>query len=106
MKLYLNIFLFFLLQEFDVNTQVIYVEDGKSYTDSSFSKIYDGEIIEKYENGNIKRIGHYLNGRANGEFTTFYPNGQLNSKSFYLNGKEQGECILFFENGKTLYKIR
>ena len=75
--------LFSLLIASQAFSQVYNRTDEKNYLDSTFTQILEGEIVEKYHNGNVKSVRRYKNGKAHGEFLTFYPNGQLNSKSYF-----------------------
>ena len=55
--------------------------------------------IEKYDNGQIKYINTYENGKMNGVFMQFYENGNLQCEGTYKNYKRDGFMRGFYENG-------
>lgn len=110
-------------------SQVYNQKDSTYYTDSSFTKLFDGEIIsyntsngviqEKrtysfgklhgdhivyHPNGNVAKKVTYVNGIPNGELLKYHPNGKLQGKTNYLNGDLHGEWIQYHENGTILGK--
>jgi len=83
-----------------------------------------GLLKAYYENGNVKKLGSYLNGKENGlfkeynedgtmnfeysmkdgvmngAFKTYYENGQLKKSGSFLNGKANGNFKEYAENGE------
>jgi len=55
--------------------------------------------ITKYDNGQIKDIYTYENGKTNGVFMQFYENGNLRCEGTYKNYKRHGFMRCFHENG-------
>ena len=47
----------------------------------------NGKIKEFFENGKLKFIGEYLNGKRNGKGKEYSDNGNSIFKGEYLNGK-------------------
>ena len=86
-------------------SQYYNLSDSTYYSDSSFTRLYVGDIVINYENGKIKSKMSYLDGKAHGEFISYYENGKINSKSNYVNNVEHGECLLYFEFGPDYNKI-
>lgn len=62
--------------------------------------IYNGEYIERYENGVIRKRGDIAGGVAHGEWLSFYPSGKLWSKGTYVNGLRTGYGVSYYENGQ------
>ena len=62
--------------------------------------IWDGEIVEYYENGQLSRKTNYKDGKKEGESLWYYANGQLWIKSNFKDGKPEGEHLEYDKNGK------
>lgn len=62
-----------------------------------------GEFKDYFADGNIRFIGNYKNGEADGKFTWYHPNGKVSSTGEYVNGNKNGEWKSFFPDGKTSY---
>ena len=60
----------------------------------------EGEWKEYHKNGALKKIGNYKNGKKEGEEKRYHENGDLFSIENYVNGKEEGEWKYYHENGK------
>ena len=58
------------------------------------------EQKEYYDNGKLKSIGKFTNGKANGEWKNYYENGQLKQIGNLIGGKVTGECKNYHENGQ------
>ena len=73
---------------------------------------FTGQIVKKYENGQVQSIENFKNGKLYGEFKEFYKDGTLaqigsfksgdleNIKAFYENGNLKFEEILKDRKGK------
>ena len=79
---------------------------------------FTGQIVKKYENGQVQSIENFKNGKLYGEFKEFYKDGTLaqigsfksgvleNIKAFYENGNLKFEEILkgkykgYYPNGQ------
>lgn len=57
-----------------------------------------GKETIKYENNNIKHVGHYINGKRDGDFIWFYSNGTFRILCTYKNDKLDGLETKFHEN--------
>ena len=83
----------------------------KKYTDDrellSFSvkdgKI-DGQYIEYYSSGSIKKKTNFKNGILDGKYSKFYKNNLLMEEFEYKNGLMEGERILNWGNGNLKEK--
>ena len=83
----------------------------KKYTDDrellSFSvkdgKI-DGQYIEYYSSGSIKKKTNFKNGILDGKYSKFYQNNLLMEEFEYKNGLMEGERILNWGNGNLKEK--
>jgi hypothetical protein len=62
--------------------------------------IYDGEHIDRYENGVIYMRGQVRGGLRHGEWLSFYRNGTLWSRGHYFNGYREGYGVSYHPNGK------
>lgn len=58
------------------------------------------EKKEYYENGQLKSVGNFANGKANGEWKFYHENGQLAAIGKYINGKANGEWKEYYNNGQ------
>jgi antitoxin component YwqK of YwqJK toxin-antitoxin module len=61
--------------------------------------VYNGEHIERYDNGVIFKRGDVQGGLRAGEWLTFYEDGKLWSKGTYENGLRQGYGVSYWRNG-------
>src|ERR1044072_4267970 len=52
--------------------------------------IWNGDYIEKYDNGVVKKRGYVSGGLASGEWLTFYEDGKPWSRGNYHNGVRTG----------------
>ena len=62
--------------------------------------IFNGEFVDRYENGVIYMKGEVSGGVREGEWTTFYRSGKEWSHGIYKNGLRQGHGVSYFENGQ------
>jgi antitoxin component YwqK of YwqJK toxin-antitoxin module len=63
--------------------------------------------IEHYENGQIKEIRKYLNGKRDGLWIGFYENGDTMYYQTYKDGLENGDDVFYYRKGggsKKRYK--
>ena len=61
------------------------------------------EIVETYDNGNIKSITYHKksrNGIEKVKYEEYYENGQKSSEKTYKNGQEDGKWTDWYENGQ------
>ena len=65
------------------------------------------EIIETYDNGNIKSITSHKETRNRIEkvkYVEYYENGQKELVETYKDGKEDGKWTFWYENGKKSWE--
>jgi antitoxin component YwqK of YwqJK toxin-antitoxin module len=62
--------------------------------------IFNGEHIERYDNGVIFMRGDVSGGLRHGEWITFYQSGKEWSRGFYEAGLRQGHGVSYWENGQ------
>ena len=55
-----------------------------------------------HENGQLKRKGHYKDGKEDGPFEIYYPTGILKRKGFFQEGRLHGESESYDENGRLI----
>lgn len=61
--------------------------------------IWDGDYIEKYPNGVIKKRGYIKGGLASGDWLTFYEDGKPYSKGTYHSGYRTGYGVSWYHDG-------
>lgn len=61
--------------------------------------IWNGDYIERYPNGIVKKRGYVAGGLASGEWLTFYDDGKPYSKGQYHNGIRVGYGVSWYHNG-------
>jgi hypothetical protein len=62
--------------------------------------IWNGDYIERYANGIVKKRGYVAGGLASGEWLTFYEDGKPYSKGQYHNGIRVGYGVSWYHNGE------
>ena len=62
--------------------------------------IYDGEHIERYDNGVIYMRGEVKGGLRHGEWLSFYKDGKEWSRGTYDNGFREGYGVSYYANGE------
>lgn len=62
--------------------------------------IFNGDYIERYDNGVIFKRGLIQGGEAQGTWRSFHANGNLYSQGEYVNGIRQGYAVTYDEKGK------
>ena len=63
---------------------------------------YTGEYLCKYENGQKKKEGRYIDGKLIGKSTTWYESGQKKSEENYKNGKLDGKSTWWNKRGQKI----
>ncbi|HTL83416.1 MAG TPA: hypothetical protein VL651_16990 [Bacteroidia bacterium] len=61
--------------------------------------IYDGEHVERYDNGVVYMKGEVKGGLRHGEWMTFYKDGKLWSQGTYKDGFREGYGVSYYANG-------
>jgi antitoxin component YwqK of YwqJK toxin-antitoxin module len=62
--------------------------------------VFNGEKIERYDNGVIFKRGVVAGGLRTGEWLSFFKDGKPWSKGTYVNGLRDGYGVSWFEDGK------
>lgn len=65
-----------------------------------------GQSTEYYENGSVKSIKEFKNGKLDGKYVSFYSTGVKRSEEEYRNGRLFGSIILYDEKGDTTELVR
>lgn len=81
----------------------VYNENGKlkymvEYKDGKAN----GQVKQFYEDGKLYMEATFTEGRRNGKCTYFYKNGKAHSVSIYVNGTREGDEIKYWESGELL----
>ena len=64
---------------------------------------FTGQIIKKYNNGQVKSIENFKNGKLNGEFKEFFEDGKLFQIATFKNG-DMKNIKVFYENGNLKFE--
>lgn len=83
----------------------IKIIDGIAYFRESSSIVKIGKIEERYENGNLKMEGWFLDGEKDEVWTWYYENGKASEEKIYIAGKLNGSSKKWDENGKLISKV-
>ena len=62
--------------------------------------IWEGDYVEKYPNGVIKKRGYVKGGLASGDWLTFYDDGKPYSKGTYHAGYRVGYGVSWYHDGQ------
>ncbi|MBM78024.1 MAG: hypothetical protein CL846_06040 [Crocinitomicaceae bacterium] len=98
-----------LFKVYDENNKIIKKEFYKNDT-IVFSGFVDtlgaknGLWIYYYQNGEIKKQGHFDNNKKKGEWVFYYRNKVIEQKGNYINGKPEGLWTWWYENEKIRRK--
>ena len=68
------------------------------------NKIYNGKVIEYFENGNIKYQGDYKNNKRDGKGILYYEIGNKYYDGDFKLNKFDGKGISFYKNGIKQYE--
>ena len=60
---------------------------------------FNGDFIEKFENGELKGKGTFVNGQLEGNRIQYYPNGQKKTEKMYKEAYPHGMAKEFYEDG-------
>lgn len=85
------------------NEVIDFYENGKCKHKYSYIENIEfgvGYMIENfYENGSIKNIGYWAEGKRVGKFILYYENGRIESIDHYKGGELDGICESWYDNG-------
>lgn len=94
----------FSLQGFGQKVQEDLYENGtlkrQVEVDGDFSK-----VKTYYENGQLKEIGSFFKGKADGLWVSFDESGNKISQGEFKNGEKHGDWLIWTPQGKALYHI-
>ena len=85
---------------FPYNTDSIVSEEGSFVND-----LEDGLWIKYHQNGQIREIVNYLDGKLYGLRVLITKQGKIKEQENYINGKYYGLQMYFHDNGKPSIKI-
>jgi antitoxin component YwqK of YwqJK toxin-antitoxin module len=75
--------------------------------------VIKGKFISYYENGQLKQIENYADGKLNGDYISYYsdslctmPHGQVEYSCFYTDGECDGTACWYESNGKLKTQIQ
>jgi antitoxin component YwqK of YwqJK toxin-antitoxin module len=95
------LFTLFGCNDIDLKENVKYYKSGKIkerfYTDKNQHR--QGFSYDYYENGRIKEIRKFYNGKSNGKCLNFYQNGKLKAKGKFLNNVQIDTTFNYLDNG-------
>ena len=74
------------------------------FFDSLGLRITDGEVQERYTNGQSSRRYEIENGQAEGQFFDYFPDGTLMTIGNYLKSELEGEYRAYHLNGNLAHK--
>lgn len=71
-------------------------------------RIFNGDIVDYYENDKLKFRYGVLNGRLNGKAIEFYPSGKVKSVRHYTISKLFGQFTEYYETGevRAAFKVK
>ena len=72
--------------------------DGLYYKPRSLEP-FAGALIGRYDNGQLRFIGNYKDGKESGLWELYHKNGQLWEKGNYVDGKKDGLFKYYSEDG-------
>ena len=55
---------------------------------------------EYWDNGQIKSVEYYKDGKRDGKFSYYFENGKIKTEKIWKDGKLDGKDIWYFENGQ------
>ena len=79
------------------------MRDGLYYEHFS-PNLANGTYEIYYDNGQLKTIGTFKDGKKDGLFEEYYENGQLQGRGTYKDWKRDGLWEYYHENGQLQYK--
>ena len=88
------------------------ITDGEvreRYTNGQSSKRYEiengqaeGQFFNYFPDGTLRTIGNYLKSELEGDYRSYHMNGNLAHKTYYKDGLEHGTSTLFALDGLTI----
>jgi hypothetical protein len=70
------------------------------YYAGNFAKTKHGKYEWHYENGKLRLVCNYKDGKLNGKYTWYYENGKISEAGNFKNGERDGKLEFYYENGK------
>jgi len=75
--------------------------NGGQETNYKITKSIDNETKKEYwDNGQIKSVEYYKDGKRDGTFSYYFENGKIRTEKTWKDGKLDGKDIWYFENGQ------
>lgn len=70
-----------------------------------YSDANNYKVTNYFENGNVKEIGEFANGKMHGSWLSFTKEGIKAGEASYNNGLKQGEWKIYDQSGNMRYTI-
>jgi antitoxin component YwqK of YwqJK toxin-antitoxin module len=91
--------------------ELVFYLDGRKIAERVYEKgrlilsegdIPDGKVVQRYENGKVKNIFTYKNGKRNGKAFGYYESGRLKKEVTFLDDNPIGIEKMYYENGNLM----
>lgn len=82
------------------NSEELIVENGIYYL---HKKLFSGIIESRYENGSLKNLASYYQGKQHGVTKSYYPDGTLRDERSYKENLSYGRHFGYWENGNMKF---
>ncbi len=95
-----SVFLYITCSCISREKRVFIWENGNTSAEGYYKKgTYEeiGTWISYRENGDIRSINNYKEGKKEGKSIQYYPSGNIRTKSFYKSGFLDGKFVLFYD---------
>jgi len=89
----------------EVNGTFFFKHDTTLDSGKAHMKLVTGKVIEKYENGQLKKEGTFKNGKEEGLYKEWHENGFLSSEGTWKEGNKVGLWKRWHENGQLESEI-
>jgi antitoxin component YwqK of YwqJK toxin-antitoxin module len=63
------------------------------------------KVTNYFDDGNVREVGYFVNGKADGSWIEYRADGSIKTKAFYDAGKKTGTWIVYSQDGSSLYEL-
>jgi antitoxin component YwqK of YwqJK toxin-antitoxin module len=63
------------------------------------------EVTRYYDDGNIREVGTYMDGKPQGKWTEYYVDGNVKTEAYYNAGEKTGTWFVYTQDGAALYEL-
>ena len=88
------------LDDHTIILNAVYLDDLDDAGDN-----YTGWVKEMHDNGQIKYLEQFKDGKKHGLLTFWYENGQKKSEGNFKDDKKHGLHIIYYEDGKVAWRF-